>query len=68
MSWRWNGDPVRSVRGQEDLELLRSAVERMLESAPHRRPELETFPDSQKREYELIEQKTLEAVWLLKRA
>lgn len=53
---------------REDLELLRAAVDRLLDSTPERRAELEEFLDSQKREYEFLDRRTREAIWLLRLA
>ncbi len=53
---------------REELELLRVAVDRLLESTPERRAELEVFLESQRREYEFLDRETREAVWLLRRA
>lgn len=69
--------PYERLGSQEDLRLLRAAVDRLLvtpkvckrnDSVPRRRAELKAFMDSQQREVEFIETKTREAVWLLKRA
>ncbi len=53
---------------REEPELLRAAVDRLLESMPERRGELEAFLDSQRREYAFLAGETREAVWLLRRA
>ncbi len=60
--------PVDRLDAQEDLQLLQAAVDRLLNSVPQRRAELEAFMDSQQREVEFIVKKTREAVWLLRRA
>ena len=57
-----------SQQCREDLKLLGAAVDRLLDSTPGRRAELETYLDSQKLEYEFLEGETREAVWLLRRA
>ncbi len=51
----------------EELELLRAAVDRLLESAPEHRAELQAFLDAQQIEYEFLNGETREAVWLLRR-
>ena len=53
---------------REDLELLRAAVDRLLERIPERRAELEAFLEAQQEEYDFLKGETREAVWLLRRA
>ncbi len=60
--------PVERLGSDEDLRLLRAAVDRLLDSVPERRQELKAFMDTQRREVEFIEKKTREVVWLLRRA
>ncbi len=58
---------AEKLGSEEDLGRLQSAVDRLLETIPDRRQELEEFMDSQRGEVEFIENETREAVWLLRR-